>query len=110
MTLSPDVLRTKSFLETQWADLVYQGLWFSPLKNALDGFIDKTQEDVNGIVRIRLYKGNAFVIGRSSENSLYIPEMATYGKDDLFDHKAAKGFIYVWGMASRIWASIKKSK
>ena len=78
-----DVIRTKTFLENQWADLVYQGLWFSPLKNALDAFIESTQTDVNGTVKIRLHKGNATVIGRVSEmNSLYMPDMATYSNED----------------------------
>ena len=102
LTLSADVLRTKLQLEMQWAELVYQGLWFSPLKEALDGFFERTQIDVNGVVKVKLHKGNAIVIGRSSlNNSLYIPNMATYGKDDQFEHKAAEGFIYVWGLPSR---------
>ncbi len=106
LTLAADVLRTKSHLERQWADLVYQGLWFTPLKDALDGFIDKTQKYVNGKVRIRLHKGNANVIGRSSiSHSLYMPSMATYGKEDQFDHKSAEGFIYIWGLPSRIWSA-----
>ncbi|WP_320677691.1 argininosuccinate synthase [Prochlorococcus sp. MIT 1300] len=109
LTLAADVLRTKANLEAQWADLVYQGLWFGPLKEALDGFIKNTQEYVNGLVRLRLYKGNSIVIGRaSSENSLYKPEMATYGDDDIFDHKAAEGFIYIWGLSSRVWAESSK--
>ena len=110
LTLTADVLRTKSNLERQWADLVYQGLWFTPLKNAIDAFIDLTQKDVNGLVRLRLYKGNVQVIGRTSKNnSLYIPEMATYSQEDAFDHQSAKGFIYVWGLPSRIWAASKKA-
>ncbi len=109
LTLSADVLQTKVQLERKWADLVYQGLWFTPLKEAIDAFIDKTQIDVNGVVKIRLHKGNAVVVGRSSSiNSLYIPSMATYGKEDEFNHKAAEGFIYVWGLPSRLWASNKR--
>ena len=80
LTLAADVLRTKRQLEMQWADLVYQGLWFGPLKEALDGFMDRTQIHVNGTVRLRLHKGNAIVTGRrSSDSSLYVPEMASYG-------------------------------
>jgi argininosuccinate synthase len=104
LTLAADVLRTKRQLEQQWADLVYQGLWYGPLKEAIDGFIDRTQGAVNGMVRVKLHKGNATVVGRSSANSLYVPDMATYGADDRFDHKAAEGFIYVWGMPTRLWA------
>ncbi|MEC7381617.1 MAG: argininosuccinate synthase [Cyanobacteriota bacterium] len=109
LTLAADVLRMKRQLEMQWAELVYQGLWFSPLKDALDGFMDRTQAYVNGLVRIRLQKGNAMVIGRSSEtNSLYISEMATYGSEDNFDHRAAEGFIYIWGLPSRLWAAARR--
>ena len=99
LTLAADVLRYKRQIETSWADLVYQGLWFGPLKEALDGFLDRTQLTVSGSVRIRLHKGNATVIGRSSSESLYMPDMATYGADDRFDHRAAEGFIYMWGLA-----------
>ena len=109
LTLPADLLNTKSRLERQWADLVYQGFWFSPLKQALDGFINCSQNQVNGIVRIRLFKGNADVVGRKSEkNSLYLSDMSTYGKEDNFNHKSAEGFIYVWGLPSRIWSWINK--
>ena len=107
LTLPADLLNTKFKLERQWADLVYQGFWFSPLKEALDGFINISQKQVNGIVRIRLYKGNADIIGRKSKNnSLYISNMSTYGSDDKFNHKSAEGFIYIWGLPSRIWSWI----
>jgi argininosuccinate synthase len=109
LTLAADVLRTKRQLETQWADLVYQGLWYGPLKEALDGFIERTQATVNGSVRVKLHKGNATVVGRRSEaNSLYVPDMATYGAADRFDHRAAEGFIYVWGLPSRLWAAQRR--
>ncbi|MEB3166331.1 MAG: argininosuccinate synthase [Cyanobacteriota bacterium] len=106
LTLAADVQRYKRQIEASWADLVYQGLWFGPLKQALDGFIDRTQTSVNGTVRVKLHKGNATVIGRqSTSDSLYAPDMATYGADDRFDHKAAEGFIYVWGLPTRLWAA-----
>ena len=109
LTLAADVLRTKRQLEMQWADLVYQGLWFGPLKDALDGFMDRTQQHVNGVVRLRLHKGSAAVIGRASfDNSLYVPAMASYGSDDQFDHRAAEGFIYVWGLPTRLWAASQR--
>ena len=110
LTLAADVLRTKYQLEMKWADLVYQGLWFSPLKEALDAFFDRTQDSVNGSVKVRLYKGNAVIIGRKSDTGLYVSSMSTYGSDDVFDHKAAKGFIYIWGLPSRLWALAKKMK
>jgi len=110
LTLAADVLRYKRGIESSWADLVYQGLWFGPLKQALDGFLDRTQECVNGTVRIRLHRGNATVVGRASAtDSLYTPDMATYGEDDRFDHRAAEGFIYIWGMPSRLWAARRGS-
>ena len=109
LTLAADVLRTKRQLEMQWADLVYQGLWFGPLKEALDGFMDRTQAHVNGVVRLRLHKGNAIVTGRaSSDSSLYVPEMASYGSEDQFDHRAAEGFIYVWGLPIRLWSAARR--
>ena len=106
LTLAADVQRYKRQIEASWADLVYQGLWFGPLKQALDAFIDRTQATVNGSVRMKLYKGNATVVGRSSStDSLYVDAMATYGSDDRFDHRAAEGFIYVWGLPTRLWSA-----
>lgn len=104
LTLTADVSHYKRGIEETYSQLIYNGLWFSPLKAALDAFIQKTQERVSGTVRMKLFKGNATVVGRRSENSLYNPEMATYGADDQFNHKAAEGFIYIWGMPTRIWA------
>jgi argininosuccinate synthase len=110
LTLAADVQRYKRQIETSWADLVYQGLWFGPLKEALDGFLDRTQQTVNGTVRIRLHKGNATVVGRASAtDSLYVSDMATYGADDRFDHRAAEGFIYVWGLPVRLWSARHRS-
>ena len=105
LTLNPDVLEFKSLVDKKWGQLVYQGFWFGPLKSALDEFISSTQHSVNGMVKIRLHKGNAVVIGRSSiQNSLYREDLATYNKNDSFDHESAKGFIYMWGMSNKIWA------
>ena len=107
ITLPPDVIEFKGLVEKKWAQLVYQGFWFGPLKNALDTFIASTQKPVNGKVKIRLHKGNAIVIGRLSEkNSLYREDIATYSQDDIFDHKQAEGFIYMWGMSNKIWAEL----
>ena len=107
LTLNPEVYNFKTFVENKWSQLVYQGFWFSPLKIALDSFITSTQRVVNGSVKIRLYKGNAIVIGRSSKsNSLYREDLATYSTEDGFNHKNAEGFIYMWGMSNKIWAQI----
>jgi argininosuccinate synthase len=104
LTLTADVTHYKRGIEETYSQLVYNGLWYSPLKAALDAFIQKTQERVSGTVRIKLFKGNATIVGRISDNSLYTPDLATYGAEDKFDHKAAEGFIYVWGLPTRIWA------
>ena len=107
ITLNPEVIDFKGTVERKWAKLVYQGFWFGPLKQALDNFIESTQTFVNGKVRIRLHKGNAIVIGRISEkNSLYREDLVTYSHDDKFNHKHAKGFIYMWGMSNKIWSEL----
>ena len=104
LTLTADVTRYKRGIEQTYGELIYQGLWYSPLKQALDGFIQKTQETVSGSVRIKLFKGNAIIVGRQSDNSIYTPDLATYGADDQFDHKAAEGFIYIWGLPTKVWS------
>ena len=108
LTLTADVSQYKRGIEETYTKLVYNGLWYSPLKAALDAFIQQTQEKVSGVVRLKLFKGNATIVGRWSDNSLYTPDLATYGAEDQFDHKAAEGFIYVWGLPTRIWAQQNK--
>ncbi|MFM6200698.1 MAG: argininosuccinate synthase [Dolichospermum sp.] len=108
LTLTADVSQYKRGIEETYTKLVYNGLWYSPLKNALDAFIQQTQERVSGVVRLKLFKGNAIIVGRWSDNTLYTPDLATYGAEDQFDHKAAEGFIYVWGLPTRIWAQGNK--
>jgi argininosuccinate synthase len=104
LTLTADVTHYKRGIEETYSQIIYNGLWYSPLKGALDAFIQKTQEQVSGSVRLKLFKGNAAIVGRTSDNSLYTPDLATYGADDQFDHKAAEGFIYVWGLPTRVWS------
>lgn len=104
LTLTADVTQYKRGIEETYSQLVYNGLWYSPLKGALDAFVQQTQERVSGTVRVKLFKGNATIVGRKAENSLYTPDLATYGADDQFDHKAAEGFIYVWGLPTRVWS------
>jgi argininosuccinate synthase len=108
LTLTADVSQYKRGIEETYTKIVYNGLWYSPLKVALDAFIQQTQERVSGVVRLKLFKGNATIVGRWSDNSLYTPDLATYGAEDQFDHKAAEGFIYVWGLPTRIWAQSNK--
>ncbi|WP_299043936.1 argininosuccinate synthase [uncultured Thermosynechococcus sp.] len=104
LTLTADVTQYKRGIEETYSRLVYNGLWYSPLKEALDAFIQQTQKRVTGTVRVKLFKGTARVVGRQSPYSLYSSELATYGAADQFDHKAAEGFIYVWGLPTRVWA------
>lgn len=104
LTLERDVNRFKRGLEARWADLVYEGLWFSGLKRSLDVFIDHTQEYVSGEVRLKLQGGRAVVTGRRSEESLYDFDLATYDTGDTFDQSMAKGFIELWALPSKIAA------
>ncbi len=108
LTLTADVTHYKKGIEETYSHLIYQGLWYSPLKESLDAFIDHTQERVTGMVRIKLFKGNATIVGRKSDYSIYSPHLSTYGEDDQFDHKAAEGFIYIWGLPTRVWAEKTK--
>lgn len=108
LTLTADITQYKRGIEQTYSELIYRGLWYSPLKEALDAFIDKTQERVSGEVRIKLFKGNANIVGRQSDNSIYAPDLATYGAEDGFDHKAAEGFIYIWGLPTKVWAQTTK--
>lgn len=108
MVLTKDVLNFKRGVEQRYSELCYDGLWFSPLKNALDAFVAETQEHVEGTVRVKLYKGSATIVGRSSPYSLYDTGLATYAQGDRFDHRSAEGFIYVWGLPLRTVAKAQK--
>jgi len=107
IVMTKDLSHYKKIVEEHYSDLVYNGLWFSPLKVALDAFIEKTQELVTGKVRLKLYKGSAVVVGRDSPYSLYNTSLSTYAKGDEFDHSAAKGFIYVWGLPLKVASLVK---
>lgn len=104
LTLTADVSHYKNSVEEIYSQLIYRGLWYSPLKESLDAFILKTQERVTGMVRVKFLKGTARVVGRQSDYSIYDADLATYGMEDQFDHKAAEGFIYVWGLPTKVWA------
>jgi argininosuccinate synthase len=104
VTLERDLARFKRSVEQRWGELVYDGLWFSPLKDALDTFVAKTQEHVSGDIRLVLHGGRAVVTGRRSEKSLYDFNLATYDEGDTFDQSLAKGFIQLWGLPSKIAA------
>jgi argininosuccinate synthase len=102
LTVERDLARFKRGVEQRWAELVYDGLWFSPLKRALDAFIDDASRNVTGEVRMTLHGGRAVVTGRRSPASLYDYNLATYDADDEFDQSLAKGFVELWGLPSRI--------
>jgi argininosuccinate synthase len=102
VTVERDVARFKRTVDQRWGELVYDGLWFSPLKHALDAFIDDTQKHVSGEVRLTLHGGRAVVTGRRSDASLYDFGMATYDTGDTFDQSLAKGFVQLWGLPSRM--------
>ena len=106
LALPRETAHFKPVLEQKYAEITYFGLWYSPLKQALDAFIDKTQENVSGVARLKLFKGSSIVVGRKSEMSLYDFNLATYDKEDAFDHKASKGFIDVWGLPTRVAANV----
>ncbi|MEV0716680.1 argininosuccinate synthase [Asanoa sp. NPDC050611] len=105
VTVERDVARFKKSVDQRWAELAYDGLWFSPLKHALDAFIADTQKHVSGEVRLTLHGGRAVVTGRRSESSLYDFGLATYDTGDTFDQSLAKGFVQLWGLPSRMAAA-----
>ena len=93
-----DLERLKHDMGRTYADLVYNGLWFTPAREAIDAFVAKVQERVNGVTRLKLYRGDCRVVGRKSPNALYETSLATYDEGDQFDHSAAEGFIKIWGL------------
>jgi argininosuccinate synthase len=98
LTLDREVSHYKEMISLKYADLIYYGLWYSQLKEALDGFIESTQKNVSGSIKLKLFKGTCVAVGRSSPHSMYKKELATYGAEDKFDQKLAEGFIKIWGM------------
>ncbi|MBP8536088.1 argininosuccinate synthase [Streptomyces sp. MK37H] len=104
VTVERELARYKRQVEQRWGELVYDGLWFSPLKRALDGFIAEANEHVSGEIRMTLHGGRAVVTGRKSQASLYDFNLATYDTGDTFDQSLSKGFIEIFGMSSKIAA------
>ncbi len=106
LTLERDLAHEKARLEPRWAELVYDGLWYSPLKGALDAFVTESQQRVAGEVRVRCeVPGRCFVAGRRSEVGLYDYELATYEAADAFHHEDAAGFVRLWGLGVETWAA-----
>jgi len=104
MTLSKGQLKFKQIVALEYADLIYNGLWYSALRRDLAAFVTSTQRFVSGTVRLKLHKGSCRVVGRKSPYSLYQHGLATYGKDDQFDQEAAAGFIKLWGLSEKTQA------
>jgi argininosuccinate synthase len=104
LTLPRELQHFKTGIDQRMTELIYDGLWFSPLAECLRAFIDESQKQVSGEVRLRYFKGSCQPVGRRSVNSLYMSDLATYGSGDAFKHEAAVGFIHLWGLPSEVWA------
>ncbi|MEW6101174.1 MAG: argininosuccinate synthase [Candidatus Omnitrophota bacterium] len=98
LVLDRELAHFKEIISLKYSELVYYGLWYSPLKEALDGFVEKTQKHLTGSIKLKLFKGSCIPVARKSSHSLYKKELATYGKEDKFNQKLAEGFIRIWGM------------
>ncbi|HDT14680.1 MAG TPA: argininosuccinate synthase [Firmicutes bacterium] len=108
LTLDRDTAHYKQMIELKFTELIYNGMWFSPLREALSAFIDKTQETVTGDVRIKLYKGHIIPAGKKSPNSIYSEDFATFEEDDVYSQKDAKGFINLYGLQLKIFSKINR--
>ncbi|BBW95274.1 MULTISPECIES: argininosuccinate synthase [Geobacillus] len=108
LTLVREVAHFKPLIEQKIAEVIYNGLWFSPLKDALVAFLKETQKNVTGVVRVKLFKGHAIVEGRKSPFSLYDEKLATYTSEDEFDHQAAVGFISLYGLPTKVNSIVNK--
>jgi argininosuccinate synthase len=107
LTLDKSVFHMKRLLSSEYANLVYNGLWFSPLKSALDAFVTETQKTVSGSVKVKLYRGTVAVAGRSSRHSLYNAKLATYTSEDQFDHRSSEGFIKIFGLPLKTFHQVQ---
>ena len=108
LCLDKMTMHKKQELSVCFAELVYNGLWYSPLREALSAFVTKTQEHVTGKVRLKLYKGNIIKAGVWSDWSLYSEEIATFGEDNVYDQKDSAGFINLWGLPTSVAAAVKR--
>jgi argininosuccinate synthase len=109
LTLERDLAHHKPAMEARWADLVYDGQWFSPLREAIDAYVDATQMHVSGDIRLRYEPGTCTVVGRRSEYSLYDLSLATYGADDAFDQSDARGYVTLYGQPLKVWSAKQRS-
>ena len=109
LCLDKMTMHKKQELAITFADLVYNGQWFTPLREALSAFVDKTQENVTGTVKIKLYKGNMIKAGAWSDYSLYSEEIATFGEDHVYNQADSKGFIELFGLPIKVQAKVNKA-
>jgi argininosuccinate synthase len=107
LTLDKAVFHLKNQLAAEYANLVYNGLWFTPMRTALDAFVNDTQKTVTGKTRVKLYKGTVAIAGRTSVYSLYNANLATYTEEDTFDHKASEGFIKIFGLPVKTYHQVQ---
>ena len=110
LCLDRDTLHYKDLVAQRYAELVYFGQWFTPLREALDAFVDQTQKTVTGEVRLKLYKGNLINAGVTSPYSLYSEQIATFGEDEVYNQKDAAGFINLFGLPISARATLLKGK
>lgn len=108
ITLVKEVAHFKPIIEHKLSEVIYNGLWFNPIRESLVAFLKETQKTVNGTVRVKLFKGHVIVEGRKSPNSLYNEELATYTKADEFNHESAVGFIELWGLPTVVASQVNK--
>lgn len=108
LTQPRELVQFKPIIEQKLTNVIYEGLWFSPITDALKAFVAETQKFVTGTVRVKLFKGHAIVVGRKSASSLYDMNLATYGTEDTFDHKAALGFIELYGMQTKLFSQVNR--
>ncbi|MGD8399667.1 MAG: argininosuccinate synthase [Bacillota bacterium] len=108
ITLDRDTLHYKQQMAGRYAELVYNGQWFTPLRAAMDAFVAKTQDPVTGAVKVKLYKGSAQTVGRKSPYSLYQEKLATFGADEVYNQKDAEGFINLFGLPLKVQAALKQ--
>jgi argininosuccinate synthase len=106
LTLDKEVMHYKAKVSQDYATLIYNGLWFTPLRSSMDAFVNETQKVVNGLVKVKLYKGNVDIAGRSSANSLYDTKLATYTAEDTFDHKASEGYIKIYSLPAKTFYQV----
>lgn len=108
LTLDKETSHYKALVAQKYAELVYNGQWYTPLREAIDAFVDKTQENVSGIVKLKLYKGNIINAGTKSPHSLYSEDIATFGADEVYNQKDAEGFINLFGLPLKVKAMLEK--